>query len=100
MSKREYRVVWKREGLKRKTASYATRSGAERRVALMGPEPWVAFGESPDALFCCPGTRADECSCGGRTIREQSDATRHDMPPIEYAYVEGRTVGAWERVDA
>ena len=92
MTRFEFRVVVKREGCREKARTYRTLRGAQRRFALLGPEPWTAFGRQPDELFCCDGAM---CSCGGRTVREASDDQRANMPRIEYARIERRRVGKW-----
>lgn len=88
----EYRVVWQREGQARKTKRYATLFGAERYVVLLGPEPWRAHRQNPDALACCDG-RDD--GCGGLTVRESYLAHRKDMPPVVSVAIERRVVGVW-----
>ena len=103
----EYRVVWKRVGLPRKTKRYAQRWRAERLVLLLGPEPWKAIGKDPDAKFCCSGY---ECDCRGRTVRDEmlgrrtvvvpDDAAKEwkDAPyaAVEYVRIEEREVGLWK----
>lgn len=100
MNRYEFRVVWKRRGMHQKSKRYANLKAAERRVLLMGPEPWLALELEPDAV-CCSGL---ECGCGGRTNRErllgERLQTRHPdedpMPPIEYMRIERRPQSAWE----
>jgi hypothetical protein len=100
MFKTEYRVVWKRRGLKRKSKRYMSLKAAERRITLMGPEPWKALGLDPDER-CCSGL---ECACGGRTHREilleQRNGRMHEddagMPPIEYVFIEQRPLAKWQ----
>lgn len=102
MFKTEYRVVWKRRGLKRKSKRYMSLKAAERRITLMGPEPWKALGLDPDER-CCSGL---ECVCGGRTNRERLLDDRKGsmyegddgMPPLEYAYIEQRPLAAWQQL--
>src|SRR4051812_42800746 len=79
MNKFEYRVVWKRRGMDRKTKRYATLKGAENRVLFMGPEPWLALKVDPDALQCCPGTTQYECGCGGLTWRQSLLSARNSL---------------------
>lgn len=98
----EYRVVWKRAGLARKTRRYVSRAKAERYMLLLGPEPWKFYApdrEDPDELECCPGTPPYECGCGGLTIRERAMAQREEMPALEYLRLEQRPVGVWEPVE-
>lgn len=100
MNKYEYRVVWKRRGMDRKQKRYQHLQAAERRMLLMGPEPWRALDLDPDEQ-CCSGL---ECGCGGRTHREILLAARNNprypddspMPPIEYIHIERRPLSAWE----
>lgn len=105
MFKTEYRVVWKRRGLKRKSKRYMSLKAAERRVRLLGPEPWTALDVQPDDYVCCRGERADrECGCNGETWREHLLGARNGamyegdggMPPIEYVHIEKRPLAAWE----
>ncbi len=89
----EYRVVWKREGLKPKRKRYATLKGAERFMLLFGPEPWRAFTKNdPDRYECCDG---HECGCGGVTYRERAEEKRDGQPKLEYVRLEAREVGQW-----
>ncbi|MDP3767435.1 MAG: hypothetical protein Q8S13_05430, partial [Dehalococcoidia bacterium] len=100
MTTTEYRVVWKRVGAHEKSREYTTRRGAERFMVLFGPEPWNAYDrdKGPDGLMCCGGLRAGYmCGCDGITIRQQHEAKRKDLAPLEYLRLEGRTVGAWTR---
>lgn len=104
MNKYEFRVVWKRRGMDRKTKRYATLKAAENRVLFMGPEPWLALKVEPDALQCCPGTAQYECGCGGQTWREHLLGSRQEpayegddgMPAIEYIRIERRALAPWE----
>ncbi len=88
----QYRVVWKRQGLDRKTKVYATRRGADRFISLLGPAPWEGLGREPDELYCCSG---HECGCGGGTVRDRMLEDRKDMPPLESISLEQRPVGQW-----
>jgi hypothetical protein len=88
----EFRVVVKREGLRQKTRIYRTLRGAQRRLALYGPEPWLALGHAAEDLFCCDGR---DCNCGAITWREHSDCQRAGMPNLEFARIESRKVGPW-----
>jgi len=100
----EYRVVWKRAGMKQKTKRYASLSAAQRRVTLMGPEPWLAFAADPDELHCCSG---HECGCEGATWREYLLGSRANgwkaddegMPPLEYCRIEKRPTSNWEPME-
>ena len=104
MNKYEFRVVWKRRGMDRKTKRYATLKAAENRVLFMGPEPWLALKEEPDDRHCCSGY---ECGCGGKTWREYLLEQRTEgkfgaddggMPDIEYIRIERRALSPWERL--
>lgn len=95
----EYRVVWKREGIKVKRRRYATRSAVDRFLVLFGPEPWKAYvrrGKGPDDYVCCPGTSSYECGCDGVTYRERSERMGAEIPKLEWIRVEQRAIGAWE----
>lgn len=99
----EYRVVWKRRGMDRKSKRFASLKAAERRVKLLGPEPWTAFNRDPDEPYCC---RGHECGCGGLSLREHLLDQRaqtmgsddNGMPPIEYVRIEKRPLGEWQQV--
>lgn len=90
----EYRVKWKREGLKAKIKVFQTRAAAERRLTLLGPEPWKAMGREPESKWCCSGY---QCACGGVTVREESENTRKTMPRLEYVQLEKRQVQMWQK---
>lgn len=90
----EYRIVWKRAGLRPKRKRYASLRAVERFVGLLGPEPWLYLGRNPDSYECCNGR---ECGCGGLTVREAQAEYIKDAPAIEYIKVERREVGAWEQ---
>ncbi len=95
MSAYEYRVVWKRVGLRKKARTSAKIETARRTLALLngGSGRYLALGLDPDELACCSGR---ECGCRGLTNREVSDAYVADMPPLEYARIEAREVGEWK----
>jgi hypothetical protein len=96
----EYRVVWQRYGSRRKTRVFAQRSSADRFVLLFGPEPWRAYnrglGADPEARACerlhdfC-----EDCGCDGRTVREDCELRRANMPPLQSIHMEIREVGPW-----
>lgn len=95
----EYRVKWKRKGLNPKRIRYTSMKAAGRRLALLtSAEPWLYYGggNDPSGYQCCSGY---ECGCGGITVREYCEQKRAEMPPIEYAVIECRPVGAWEPVE-
>lgn len=91
--KYEYRVVYQREGCRKRVKRYAREATAERFMKLLGPEPWTAFNQDPDEFECCDGW---ECGCTGKTIREWSDFQRLEMPRLEFARIERREVAEWE----
>lgn len=91
ITKSEYRIVWKREGLKEKRKVYKLLVRAKRHMLLLGPEPWKAFGRDPEELFCCRGGY-DQCGCGGLTVREKFMEDRKNLPPIEFIRLERREV--------
>lgn len=99
----EYRVSWQRgpdehDCYIRKSATFGSLKGALRRVLLLGPEPWLAFGKLPNEMDCCTG---QECACGGLTVRQASDERRKNLPPLVGSPVITRrtvTRGAWEPV--
>ncbi len=92
----EYRVVWKREGLKRKTKRCVRLAKADGLAALLrartAAEVLKLRGVDPEALNCCSGR---ECGCGGETNLEREEAYRDELPPLEYCFVEERTIGEW-----
>lgn len=94
----EYRVVYQREGHRRKAKRYATLRGAERLLAILtSDEPWRAWDPNagPDDLVCC---RGHMCGCGGETQRERSDRERATIPALEFVRIESRSVGEWAPV--
>ena len=90
----EYRVVWKREGVRRKVKRFASLKLAQRKMLLLGPEPWLGASEygkrDPERLNCCSG---HECACGGLTVREWWEQL--GLPKLEYMHIERREVGKW-----
>lgn len=98
----QYRVISERgEGLdySRTVKTCGSLKTVERRIVLLGPEPWKAYtDEDPDSLKCCEGGLYQECGCGGLTWRQDSDEKRKTLPPITSIRVEKRTVTttAWE----
>jgi hypothetical protein len=91
---RQWRLRWKRVGYKEKRKVFWSERAAQRRIVLMGPEPWKALGTEPDEHRCCSG---EQCGCGGETWREHLLSSRGDMPPLEYTIIESREVslGKW-----
>lgn len=89
----------------RKSKRFQTLKAAERRVKLLGPEPWTAFDRNPDEPYCCSGY---ECACGGMSVRDtlleqrkvgHGDPDDTGMPDIEYIRIEKRPLGAWSVVN-
>ena len=97
MAGAEFRVVWKREGLRPKKRVYVQRTRAEKFLQLFGPEPWTYLGHQPDDLVCCSGR---ECGCGGLTYAEYDRSKRAELPKLEWIRVETREVGAWHGAPA
>lgn len=91
--KYEYRVIYQREGCRKRIKRCAKEETAERFMKLLGPEPWTAFGQDPDEFECCDGW---ECGCTGKTVREWSAFQRLEMPNLEFARIERREVAEWE----
>jgi len=95
----EYRVVWKRAGLRRKVKRFATRRAAERLlIRLTDPEPWRTYlreGQDPDDYRCCSG---HECGCGGITYRQEAEDMRANQPPLESVQLEARRIEPWTLV--
>lgn len=97
MEKCEYRVVWKRQGLKQKAKRYATLKGANRFMDLLGPEPWKAFGKEAEEQYCCGGY---QCACGGMTWKQHLEFHKKSgQPEIESIRLEKRNVGEWEKTN-
>lgn len=95
MVKSQFRVVWKRTGLKRRERIFGREATARRFLLLFGPEPWLAYlkpGQTPDDEMCCSGY---QCGCSGETFRQQSEARRATQPALEFVRLEQRPVGAW-----
>jgi hypothetical protein len=99
MGELEYRVVWKRKELSRKTRRFRSLKTAEkfRGVLTAGSteERLLLLGKDPDAYYCCDG---HECGCGGETNRESEEHYADGMPLLEYCVIEERPVGPWEMV--
>jgi hypothetical protein len=94
MAKFEHRVVYKREGTRRKEKRFVRLATAQKLVHLLtSDEPWTAYGRSADAMACCHGW---ECGCEGLTVKQESDAARANYPPLEYVRIERRMVCDWE----
>jgi hypothetical protein len=95
----EYRVVWQRQGLSRKTKTYKRLATADRRRLLLSGTPderFAALGiADPDSPMCCSGY---ECGCGGTTYRESDALYIAGMPQLEYAVIEERKVAPWVAV--
>jgi hypothetical protein len=95
----QYRVTIRREGNQAKQVTRGTAHGVRKLLLLLGPEPWRAYTDKgPDDPWCCGGW---ECGCGGKTVREESDERRKDIPPVVAVSVERRAVTRtpWERAD-
>lgn len=96
MSKVQYRVVWKRRDLSRRSRSYESQPPAERLLAILAGTPDEAFAAmgivNPDEEHCCSGR---ECGCGGQTHREHDAEYRRELPALEYARIEVRDVSEW-----
>ncbi len=83
--KREWRVVWQREGLDKKARRVKSQTGAERlALLLLGQFP------DPDRFVCCSGY---ECPCKGITLQQ-----RHaEYPPLVAGpVIESRPFVPWE----
>lgn len=92
--KMEYRVVWKRVGIRAKSKRFATLRAAERRALMLGPEPWLAQKRDPDSLNCCNGY---ECGCGGVTVRQYWEGL--EIPKLEYIRIDHRPFHAWTALE-
>ena len=95
--RREYRVVWAREGFAGKNRKlFGSRAGAERWVARLRGELQFIEGD-PDDLVCCSGY---ECGCHGETVEQAREAERERyarIPAIVFGpIIESRPVGEWE----
>lgn len=101
--KYEYRWEWKREphgkfylpSIK-KARIYQTLRGALQFGHIFGDEPWkakfpYASGAEP---VCC---RDPDCPCENISLREAHE--KKDWAPLEYAKLERREVGKWERIE-
>jgi hypothetical protein len=94
--KKEYQVIWQREGMSKKRKRYATKKSADRFIALMiDPEPWKLYGYDPDAFMCCRGDPED-CGCGGKTYRESFEERRVGLPKLLTYGIQEREVGEWK----
>lgn len=85
MSRHEYRVVWKREGLRRVTAIFQTRKGAEDKADRLRGE-FVVLADG---------------GYGGVVEVEGVDWLADlGVPDLEYLHIESRPVGEWAEVAA
>jgi hypothetical protein len=103
MSRREWRVAWRR-GVGGRLASHRSRNEREARTYARF---LVGDLDDPDAYACCYG---HECGCGGKTKREawQEYADTHGeydpetgsqgpLPPITWGpVIQARTAEPWE----
>lgn len=105
----EYRLLIQRRGNNVKDFRARSLKAIEKRIGLLtSPEPWRFFNDASerakdaDDFVCCAGTRYDECGCGGQTMREQAEALRANLPPIESLRVERRQITStpWESCEA
>jgi hypothetical protein len=99
MSWVEYRVVSKREGQRPTVKRYASRAAAERRLVLLGPEPWRAYGKGPDdpcEMHEHTAWGGEDMAFDGTTERACTEKMRAEMPALEYVRLEWRVVGTWE----
>ena len=88
----EYRVVWKREGLRTKSRRYARVGQAERYLQIVEGRMAEATGLNPEAAACCDGW---QCGCQGQTNAEVWAEVAARVPPLEWVRIEARPVGAW-----
>jgi hypothetical protein len=93
VSGREFRVVWRREGQRRKAKIYQTRQGAERWALILQGRIQEPTGDDPDDYACCPGY---ECGCGGITNADVWGEETAKVPALmEGPTIESRLVGEW-----
>ena len=85
MSKHEYRVVWKREGLRRVTAIYQTLDGAQAKAARLRGEFTIEMDGGYGGVYQMEGV--DWFDDMG-------------VPDLEYLHIESRPVGEWAGVVA
>ena len=90
----EYRVVWKREGQRKKTRKSRSMKIIQKWLWLLGDTPWKAFNAEPDERVCCSGYDS-LCACGGLTYRQQAELKKAEQPKIEFIRVESRHVDPW-----
>lgn len=105
----EYRLLIKRTGNAVKERRARSMKSIERHIGLLtSPEPWRFYGvgessrKGPDDYVCCAGTYHDQCSCGGLTMREETEERRRNLPPIESIRVERRQITStpWEPLES
>ena len=95
--KKEYRIVWEREGIRRKTKRYRSLKMLKRYVRLLkNDRPWEIFNLDKDDNYCCGG---HECGCQGETVEEHFQNRYVEIPDLEYLYLESREIGEWIRED-
>ena len=80
----EFRVIWQREGVTRRSVRFRSRAQAERKALILQGCMVEATGEDPNDYACCSGR---ECGCRGVT-KAQAWAERADqVPPLVYGPV-------------
>lgn len=91
---KEYRVIWKREGLSQRSRRFVQKKFANRWLMLLTvPEPWDLFDLDGDDYVCCSG---HECGCGGQTVRQSFNKRREGLPKLINYGIQEREVGKWE----
>lgn len=91
-NKKEYRVIWQREGRVQQVKRYAKEKGARMRYAILtSDEPWTLIGQRANDWVCCGGR---ECACGGETFQRKTERIKAETP-LKFARIEARTIGEW-----
>lgn len=99
MTRTQYRLTWQRKDREPCQKIYANMKMVEKRLALMGPEPWKAIGKDPDACHCCS---SPDCGCDGITVREYMEEVRKEKgwTPVQWVKIEARqvTTTPWNQI--
>src|SRR4051812_35369570 len=84
LKRTEFRVVWQREGVSKRTARYRSRAQAERKALILQGRMVEATGEDPNDYACCSGR---ECGCRGVTKAQAWAERAEQVPPLVFGPV-------------
>jgi hypothetical protein len=79
----EYRVVWQREGLTKRTVRYRSRAQALSKALVLQGRMWEVTDEDPDGYACC-SDMGGFCGCGGITNAAKWRQRTAEVPPLVF----------------